>query len=282
MTGIRVPGSSANLGPGFDVLGVAIGRHVWAFDEEGGELCGIEPAAPDHIARLAFERAGGVGEMWFGSELRPGRGLGFSAAARAAGAVLARRQRGDDIEQARSSAYPLVAELEGHGDNAAPSLYGGITIAAGLLPHRITARLPGVLVCWIPPIETMTDASRLELPAEVSRGDAVFNVGRMGLLMAALYEGKPSLLRAATEDRLHQPSRLTQCSPAREAIEAALDLGAHAAWLSGSGPTVAILVDDASLDAVVDGLAPSGEILRVEVDGEGAVEVDRSNVLPGL
>ena len=187
---MRAPGSSANLGPGFDVLGVALTRYAWAADEPGGDECG-----PEHIARIAYERAGGAGDLWFGFDLEPGRGMGFSAAARAAGAMLAGLQRGLDHEQAQHLAYRVVAELEGHGDNAAPSAFGGLHVVVGDRCHRVPASLPGRLLCWVPELETPTDASRLELPDMVSRADAVFNLGRMGLLMAALYEGDPALLR---------------------------------------------------------------------------------------
>ena len=269
---MRSPGSSANIGPGFDVLGVALDRHVWASDREcphAGEACG-----PDHIARIAYERAGGAGRIWFGFDLEPGRGLGFSAAARAAGAVLARVEQGDDLERARERAYPVVAGIEGHGDNAAPSVFGGIHVIAGDLNHRLATVLPGTFLCWVPPLETDTDGSRLELDERVPRADAVFNLGRVGLLVAALYEGDPTLLRRATEDRLHQPHRLAQCAPAREAIAAALDCGASAAWLSGSGPAIGIVAPPEAVDAVVNGLPPSGKVLDLAVDEEGSLVVE--------
>ena len=267
---MRAPGSSANLGPGFDVLGVALSRYAWVSDAGNGDPC-----RPEHIARIAFEQAGGHGSIWFGFDLEPGRGLGFSAAARAAGAVLAKLQLGVDIGEAQRLAYPVVAAIEGHGDNAAPSVFGGLHIIAGDLNHRLAASLPGRVLCWVPELETPTDESRQALPSMVSRADAVFNLGRIGLLLAALYEGDASLLRRATEDRLHQPSRLERCGPAREAIEAALDHGAAAAWLSGSGPAVAIVADEGRLDAIANGLPPIGKVLHLEVDIDGAVIIDR-------
>lgn len=267
VTRVRAPGSSANLGPGFDVLGVALTRYVWASDEADGDRCG-----PDHIARIAYEEAGGTGDLCFGFDLEPGRGLGFSAAARAAGAVLAGLHQGLELDEARRRAYPVVAGIEGHGDNAAPSVFGGLHVIAGDVHHRIPRGLPGQVLCWVPDeLSTATDASRLELDPMVPRADAVFNLGRVGLLLAALYEGDPSLLRSATEDRLHQPNRLSHCSPARVAIDTALDCGAWAAWLSGSGPTVAMLAPDDAVEAVVDGLPPGGKVLHLDVDEQGSV-----------
>lgn len=270
---MRAPGSSANIGPGFDVFGVAVSRYVWAADAPYREAC-IGPCGPDHIARIAFEQAGGVGDIWFGFELEPGRGLGFSAAARAAGAVLAGLRAGHDLEVAKELAYPVVAGIEGHGDNAAPSVYGGIHVIAGDRNHRLDATFPGRLLWWVPQLETPTDESRLELPTEVPRADAVFNIGRLGLLIAAIYEGDLSMLRRATEDRLHQPQRLAQCDLARDAIDAALDSGAAAAWLSGSGPTVGIVVADDLVDDVVNGLPPLGKVLDLPVDEVGSIVVD--------
>ncbi len=263
---VRAPGSSANLGPGFDVLGVALTRYAWASDEGEGEPCG-----PGHVARIAYEQAGGSGPIWFGFELSPGRGLGFSAAARAAGAVLGFLQQGAEPAEAQRRAYPVVAALEGHGDNAAPSVFGGVHVIAGGLTHRLPVGVPGRFLWWVPDLEILTDESRKVLDPIVSRADAVFNLGRVALLVAALYEGDLSLLRRATEDRLHQSLRLEHCTPARDAMAAALDLGAAAAWLSGSGPAVAIVVDDDHLDTVAAGLPPAGRVLQVEVDHTGAV-----------
>lgn len=255
------------------MLGVALSRYAWVSDTGEGDPCG-----PEHIARIAYERAGGTGPLWFGFDLEPGRGLGFSGAARAAGAVLAQLQQGVDLAEAQRRAYPVVAAIEGHGDNAAPSVFGGVHVIAGDLCHRLATSMPGRVLCWVPDLETPTDESRLALEPMVSRADAVFNLGRLGLLVAALYEGDLSLLRRATEDRLHQPPRLDRCPPSRRAIEAALDLGAAAAWLSGSGPAVAVVVDAECVDHVASGLPANGKVLHLDVDTWGSVIVDQPGV----
>lgn len=266
---VRAPGSSANLGPGFDVLGLAVFRHVWVSDSGTGEPC-----PSDHIARVAYERAGGREPIWFESELEPGRGLGFSAAARAAGAVLALLQAGHSVEEAQCRAYPVVAALEGHGDNAAPSVFGGLQIIAGDQAFRVERSLPGRLLFWVPDLETATDRSRSELPSTIPRSDAVFNLGRMGLLMAAVYEQRLDVLRLATQDRLHQPERLAQCDPAAHAYETALGAGAAAAWLSGSGPTIAVVVDEVDRVVVEKVLSETGSVLTLDVDYSGAIRDD--------
>lgn len=263
---MRAPGSSANLGPGFDVLGVALTRYAWASNEPGeGDPCG-----PDHIARIAYEQAGGDGSIWFRFELEPGRGLGFSAAARAAGAVLAGLEQGDSPTEARDRAYPVVAEIEGHGDNAAPSVFGGIQLVSDSMTHQIGTALPGQLLLWLADADNATDASRSVLPQEVPLEDAVFNLGRLGLLVAAIYEGRADLLRQATQDRVHQPTRLAENQASADAIEAAIEAGALAAWLSGSGPAVAVLADPQHANTVAEALPSSGSVLTLDVDTKGA------------
>lgn len=246
------------------MLGVAVDRRVRVSDTGVGSPC-----EPEHIARIAYERAGGSEPIWFDFDLEPGKGLGFSAAARAAGAVLGRLHAGDDLVAARAEAYELVFELEGHGDNAAPSVFGGIQLIAGQLAHPVAASLPGDLLIWLASEDTATDASRQVLPTTVPLDDAVFNLGRLGLLMAALYENRPDLLRLATEDRLHQSARLAGKATSAAAIEAALEAGAMAAWLSGSGPTVAIIVEAEKSHEVAISLPASGSVLSLDVDTSG-------------
>lgn len=267
MMRVRAPGSSANLGPGFDVLGLAVARHVWACDDGEGDPCG-----PDHIARIAYEQAGGRGPIWFDFELEPSRGLGFSAAARAAGAYLAYRQAGLDHAPAQEAAYRVVADIEGHGDNAAPAVFGGIYVIAGERHHRVEVGFPGSLLFCVPDVETLTDHSRACLPDLVDRADAVFNLGRVGLLVAALYEGRLDLLAEATQDRLHQQGRLAACESAGRAHRLALEAGATAAWLSGSGPTIAVATTPDRVGAITDALCQVGKVLELALDTVGAVE----------
>jgi len=275
---VQAPASTANLGPGFDVAGFAVARYVWVTDSADAPLpdgaAQWDKCGPEHIARIAYEKAGGTGDIWFCFELEPGRGLGFSAAARAAGAVLARLTQGDSAPDAQRLAYPVVAGIEGHGDNAAPAVFGGLHVIAGDLAHRIDGQLPGNYLAWVPTkLSTPTDESRLQLPNQVDRAEAVFNLGRFGLLMAAVYENRPDLLALATQDQLHQPFRLEQCGPARRAITIALEAGASAAWLSGSGPTVFVVAPPSMVEAVVEALPADGQVLRLLPDNTGAVAV---------
>ena len=272
MTVVRAPGSSANLGSGFDVIGLAVDRYVTVNDHGDGDVCG-----PDHIARIAYDAAGGPGELWFDvGDVPPSRGLGFSAAARAAGAVLARLHAGDDLDAARALAYDVVHDLEGHGDNAAPAVFGGTHLIAGRRNHRLPDRWPGRLLVWVPDTETSTDESRSCLDPEVSREDAVYNLGRFGLLIHAIHSDDLSLLGVATEDRLHQPCRFDAAPHTREAADAAVAAGATAAWLSGSGPTVAIAVAAEHLHQVWAALPPGGAVSEVRLDISGAMPLDEA------
>jgi homoserine kinase len=245
---------------------------VWVSDEGDGNPCSEE-----HIATIAYRQAGGTGPIWCEFELEPGRGLGFSAAARAAGAYLAARQQGFDHDPAQQAAYEVVRDLEGHGDNAAPAVFGGLWVVAGETVHRVPHDLPGRLLFWVPEATTLTDESRACLDPLISRADAVFNLGRLGLLLAAAYEQRLDLLARATEDRLHQPPRLEQAPASGDAFRRALKAGAAAAWLSGSGPTVAVVVDDAHHGpvwaALGDGESPPAKVLELPIDRDGAVAV---------
>ncbi len=275
MTVVRAPASSANLGPGFDVLGLAIDRYVYASDEGEGELCW-----EGHIAREAFRRAGGAGDIWFSFDFPPERGMGFSAAARAAGAALACAQRDDPTWKLQRHAYHIVSELEGHGDNAAPSVYGGIHVVTGDSCHRLAAQFPGEVLLWVPrDVTTSTDRNRRSLDRTVSREDAVFNLGRLGLLIAALYEQNIDLLHHATGDRLHQPARFEEQPLSAMAYEAALKAGAAAAWLSGSGPTIGIVAHPGRSASIMAALPAEGDVLAVTTDLAGTIEMDETTPL---
>lgn len=271
---VRVPASSANLGPGFDALGMALSLYaevaVVAGDDmpESGQI--VEPT---HPAAVAFARAGGEGRLWVRSPIPSGRGLGFSGAVRVGGVVAAQLQAcDDDVERAwanRREMLRLAAELEGHADNVAASLYGGVIATTGERVVSVPLRLDPAVVVWIPTFATSTEHSRTTLARSIPFADAVFNIGRTALLVAALASGDIDALRDATQDRLHQPMRFGNAEPSRAAHESALAAGAWCAWLSGSGPTVAALcaVDDA--DALVAQMPGDGHCKVLRIDHAG-------------
>jgi homoserine kinase len=274
---VRVPASSANLGPGFDTLGLALS--MWAElgvvdpDVDGGGVPdGARVCDRHHPASIAFARCGGVGEVWAHCSIPAGRGLGFSGAVRVGGAVLATAMPHGALDEAgRSEVLRVVSELEGHADNVAASLYGGVTATAEGEVVRVPLALDPAIVVWIPSFVTKTDESRRALGAPVPFADAVFNVGRAAMLVGALASGDVGVLRTATQDRLHQPARLLANGASRAAIDAALEAGAWCSWLSGSGPTVAAMCAVADADEVAASLPDEGRSKVLRIDHEGAV-----------
>jgi homoserine kinase len=272
---VRVPGSSANLGPGFDTLGMAVALYAEAaIVTDAGVPEGAQLADQHHPATVAFRRAGGEGSLWVRTSLPAGRGLGFSGAVRLAGIVNAHvQQHGPDparLVARHGEVLALAAELEGHADNVAASLLGGVTATAGGRAVGIPIALDATLVVWVPSSTTRTDQSRSRLAAQVAFADAVFNVAHVALLVAALAAGDRAVLRVAVADRLHQDARLASAAPSRAALEAALELGALCAWLSGSGPTIAALCDPADAERIAAGLPADGRARVVQIDHAGA------------
>jgi homoserine kinase len=272
---VRVPASSANLGPGFDALGMALSLHLeLGLGPEPG--AGDEPPAADeaHPGVRAFRQLGGSGPVWVRSPIPMGRGLGFSGSARVAGLVAALAQRKGSSFRPLDAAEELLhvaTALEGHADNIAASIFGGVVATAGGHAVRVPLGLDPRVVVWIPAEETSTDESRAALGTGIPFADAVFNIGRTALLVAALAAGDVSALRTATEDRLHQDQRFARAPGSRRALEAALAAGAWCGWLSGSGPTVAALCPPDRVAGLCATLPADGRAQVLRVDHAGAV-----------
>ncbi len=280
MTVVRAPATTANLGAGFDALGLAVGRSL----ELGldAAVTDADVASPEHPAARAFAAAGGSGAIAVRSDFPPGRGLGFSGAARVAAVIAAAVQRGDDWESHKTELLAAAIDLEGHADNAAASMFGGLVVTAGKRSVRVPAAtgFGPSLVVWIPDRETSTKRSRTSLPTTVPFNDAVFNLGRAAMFVAAWSTGTFAALSTATEDRWHQAQRLIEVPDSAAALAALRELGVPA-WLSGSGPTVAALVVDgdaaAACRAVLEPI-PAGRTEVLHIDHVGAtVDVDRSH-----
>jgi homoserine kinase len=246
---LRVPATSANLGPGFDCLGLAL--DLWAqFTLEARDaplpppddpLLGVVlDAAAACYAAAAVEAPAGLSVAWQG-DIPVARGLGASAVARAAGLVGANALAGDPLDL--EELLPLGTALEHHADNIAPALFGGLQVAVweGQKVTHVAVPLPPRLkvVLLVPERIMPTDESRRLLPSPVPRDDAVFNVGRVALLVAALAAGRLDLLDTATADRLHQPARSQLLSGMDQIMAAARRAGALCAYLSGGGSTIA-------------------------------------------
>lgn len=268
---VRVPASSANLGPGFDTLGMALGLVLELGPVADGPVpAGARQVEDTHPSAVAYRLAGGDGPVWVRSPIPMGRGLGFSGAARVAGLLAGFVRAGAEPGDVTADVLARATELEGHADNVAASLLGGVVATAGGRVVRVPMAFDPAVVVWIPSFTTSTDASRGKLPSSVARADAVFNVGRTALLVAALAAGDVAALRTATEDRLHQDVRLERAEPSRSAMAQALESGAWCSWLSGSGPTVAALCAHDRAEAVAAALPPDGHTKLLRIDHTGA------------
>ena len=278
---VRVPATSANLGPGFDVLGMALSLYATVATCAIGES---EPVGDGHPATQAFVQAGGQGSLWVDSPIPSGRGLGFSGAVRVGGACLGLAQKAgvaakdltDFIHQRQSEIIGVAAELEGHFDNVAASVLGGIVSASRQSIVAVpvaTEVLDGIrIVAWVPFFQTSTSSSRLTLAADIARVDAVFNIARSTQMVIALVIGDLELLGTSTTDRLHQDQRLEETPKCREVMNRMIELGALSSWLSGSGPTVAAFVEGDGAENIAELLSqefPDGHAKVLSIDRLG-------------
>jgi homoserine kinase len=286
---VRVPASSANLGPGFDTLGLALGLYdevevSIAADgvavEVVGESAATVPADERHLVVRAMRRAWEVfGDAPPGLRLRcrnaipHARGLGSSAAAAVAGAAAAAVLAGRDPELESEALLQLTAGMEGHADNAAASLLGGLVIAwdtGGNTSDRFHAvRLDvhcGIVpVALVADVESSTAITRGLLPDHVPLADAAFTGSRTALAVLAFTQ-RPELLMPATEDRLHQEYR-RPAYPASAFLVDALRARGVPAVVSGAGPTVLALTADGALPAGPD--LSGFTVLPLPVDRHG-------------
>lgn len=271
---IRVPATSANLGPGFDALGMALTLHVEVGIDGVDEFPdGARLADDSHPTQVAFERAGGRGRTWTTTNIPMGRGLGFSGAARVAGIVAAEVQRDGSWKRESTKALEIGTALEGHADNVAASLVGGIVATSAGRIVRVPCALDVAIVVWVPSYTTSTSESRTKIGPTVTLDDAVFNIGRTALLVAALASGDVGALRDATQDRLHQDRRFEAVPLSREALDAGIDAGAMCGWLSGSGPTIALMCEPGHAVHVADSLPSAGSAKVLHIDTDGVVVV---------
>jgi homoserine kinase len=302
---VRAPATSANLGPGYDCLSLAVdvANVVQAWPAEDGvqvEVVGEGAAQlPGDGANEVYRSIVAVYRL-HGSEppplrlrcenvIPPSRGLGSSSAARASGLLLGNRLLGDPLTA--EQLFELGAELEGHPDNIAACLFGGVQVcvtgARGLEHVRVPVSFPLATTVYVPDFPMDTHAARGLLPTEVSIETAVHNISRASLLVAALATGRMDLLRTATEDAIHQPPRSTVFPALPKLIGAAVEAGAHGAFLSGAGSSVLALVDPDRADRVGAALTEAarragvpGRIIQTKITAHGAT-IDEKTSPPG-
>jgi homoserine kinase len=294
---VRVPATSANLGPGFDALGLALGLYNTVRVEPAAALEVVvegEGAAAlprDERSLLwralcaAVERAGATPptvRLVCHNRIPLARGLGSSSAAIVAGLLAGNRLAGDQLD--RNALLALAVALEGHPDNVTPALLGGVRVCVqgegGLSQVAVPLPRPLYAALFVPDRPLPTAEARRALPATVPWGDAVYNLGRAALLVAALATGEYRLLAEATRDRLHQPARARLFPALPALLAAARAAGALGACLSGAGPSVLALAESAAdaqrvagaLEAAAAGETVGGHSLVAEV-GVGGAEV---------
>ncbi|MFC4078358.1 homoserine kinase [Salinithrix halophila] len=287
-----VPGSTANLGSGFDSIGMALDRflrlHIEPSDQleldpKGEALAQVERGRDNLVFRVMeqlFRKAGQqmpslriVAE----SDIPLARGLGSSAAAIVAGLMAANYLLGKPFS--RKELFREATEWEGHPDNVGASLFGGVVIASwdGEQVHRVSAPVPPFqLVAAIPRVSLATSRAREVLPASISHGEAVLGSSRANLLTAALLTGDGELLRVGMKDRFHQPYRMALVPGLEELIQEAENYGALGVALSGAGPTVVAFASDPDsvvryMERVFQRLDVEADIIRLRPSGQGAV-----------
>lgn len=310
---IDVPATTANLGAGFDALAMALDLAsvitvtavppqsepaIWV--EVRGEGAGHLPtgrrnrfvsALFEGLSAAGIDPAGAGWRVQMDNHIPVARGLGSSASATVAALVAADAMAGGALGRERM--LELAALSEGHADNAAAAIYGGLCVVTEVdgAPRAIRCDPPRALLAalYIPDRHLSTAAMRSALPDAVPFADAVHNIGAATLALAALSQGRLDLLAAGTVDRLHQPYRAAAYPELPELIEAALSAGAQGACLSGAGSTVIAFSDDVAAAATIaaamerraQALGMTGRAAVQAARAEGARVTDDGDVRPG-
>lgn len=284
---ITVPATSANIGPGFDCLGIAWnlynrieftasnGFFVSGCDEKYQNEDNIAIAGYKSACALAGADSVPVSVIFGACDVPVSRGLGSSAALCVAGALAADRLLG--LGLGREGILRAAAAVEGHPDNAAPAVYGGfcaaVTDESGIKTARFDISEQWRFAAVIPDFELSTALARKALPAQYSRADAVFNIGRMPLLIKALETGDADMLRTALDDRIHQPYRMPLMPGCGRAADIARELGAAGVCISGAGSTLLCISPSdigGTLENRISVEFPGWKTIVLRIDTEGA------------
>lgn len=258
MIRIDIPATSANLGSGFDSLGIALTmkNRVWMEESDSLEItCTDGVKVPTDSSNLIFWAASHLYEIC-GKKL-PGlkivqennipmaRGLGSSSACIVAGILGANRFMGNPLSH--TDLINLAAKIEGHPDNTSPALSGGLVASAmeGERVYSVSVPVSDKIrfAVMIPPFELKTEKARAALPKEYSREDAVYNLSRSGLMTASLFSGELHNLRVAVQDRIHQPYRSGLIENYDNVFRMSYELGSLGTYVSGAGPTIIAMID---------------------------------------
>ena len=298
MIRVKAPATSANMGPGFDCMGIALnifntveaqiipeGLEIETYGRDAGLIENDDTNLIYRAMKKVFTMTGyspaGL-KITSYNEIPVARGLGSSAASTAAGLLLANALAGEKL--GLDEIIKLGTEIEGHPDNIVPALIGGMTLsyamdtsAVGYVKMDFPDKMR--MIVMVPDFMLSTSKSREVLPSRVDIKDAVFNVSRAALMVAALTSNKPELLKYAVEDRLHQPYRGKLIPGMEEIFATAYNAGARGVFLSGSGSTLIALVDADErgfLPALKNFLAEKSlnwELKYVNVSRQGAARI---------
>ena len=272
---VRVPASSANLGPGFDVMAAALALHLELEVVETGRFAVVSeldvPRDRENLVVRAFERlhpADGF-EFRIASKIPLGGGLGSSAAASIAGLLAA-----DHLFELDADVRGEATALEGHPDNVAAALDGGFVICDGPRSHRVEMPMGLEAVLVVPTQGVRTQQARAALPAGVPLGDAAFNVACGAMLALGIAGGDWDLVTAGLRDRLHQPYRADLYPRSAELLERATSFGALGATISGAGPAVLFWSHYEHTGGLVERLSHEcsgwATVLRAPFESQGA------------
>lgn len=272
---VRVPASSANLGPGFDVLAAAISLHLELEVLETGSFAVHTdldvPRDRDNLVVRGFEalHPADAFEFRISSDIPLAGGLGSSAAAVVAGLLAA-----DHLFELDADIQSLGAELEGHPDNVAAAIQGGFVVCHSSQVHRFDAPMGLEALLVVPGDPVSTAQARQVLPESVPLADASFNAAHVALLMLGLAGSDWELIGAGLHDRLHQPYRAPLYPRSAELLEKAPELGALGATISGAGPTVLVWCQFEQTGAVMAALeaevAGWASVMRAPFESRGA------------
>ncbi|MGN1090757.1 MAG: homoserine kinase [Huintestinicola sp.] len=296
MIKLKIPATSANLGAGFDALGLALtyynyvnmeesdGCHIRSLD--GTDIPADESNLIYHTAKTVYEICGKPFKGLTVEQINNipmARGLGSSSACIVAGMAGANKLMGDPLSG--DELVDLAAQTEGHPDNVAPALLGGIVTSVfdGKSVHWVKQEVFTTLkfIAVIPDFELKTEMARACLPKEIAHSDAVYNLSRAALFSASLLTGKYENLRTAVHDRLHQPYRMELIPHSRDVFDIAYTNGAYAAYISGAGPCLMTIVDAENrffagkMRFALDNLGlETWEVREMHIDNEGTREYE--------
>lgn len=293
MVKVRIPATSANIGPGFDSLGLAVGLYNYVYMEYADGLTVLSKDGADiplDEENLVYQAARDLhqlcGKPFPGlsiqqlSHIPQTRGLGSSSACIIGGMVGANRLMGSPLSQ--DEIIDIAAVMEGHPDNTTPALIGGLVTAVleDNRVHYVKQEIGSELkfAAIVPDFELRTSVARACLPESIPHTDGRYNLSRAALMAVSLYSGKYENLRVAAGDRLHQPYRLGFIPGAEQVMELCYGAGAYAAYISGAGSSLMAIFNDHVLDfeeKVRDGLDGMGltawELHILSIDNTGVV-----------